>query len=597
MSGVLDMMKDPDYRLETIHRNAGEIARFSEFLREGNHCTNWEPEDQVQIVEKESSPEEVFQADQIIVAFNHARVKLNRQIRARLGFPPETPIIGDRIMCLKNNKDLGIYNGLQGEITAINPKTLVFTVDDVDHEVAYDLSSFNCEKHQSLFEQGRLDWTPFDYSYAATCHKCVHPDTLVETTEGLLPIADIAAEGVIATPNGAKRYHNFVVNPEGPALMVVTEHGYTVTVTPDHKVEAWDGEAYSLVTAEQLSEGQYLRVKLGHALEPMIAELPAVEKGDVRARKVANPAFDTELAEFFGLMVADGTVFRTGIRLAKRHKDVLDRFEYLCQQLFDCKPRRITIGNTSAIEVSSTVLASWLGLVGGMDPNNKMVPDCILRSPLNIQRAFIRGIMEDGGVGLMRDGSFNYLQFTSMVPRVLEVIKVMLLRMGIVTSSSDRSLYLYGTSAVRFREQIGFVSQFKNERLLRARLGERYSVLPVSKKEASWLKPYLNHRDMSNVLCRGYVSRSKAPGLPFITERMGYYHDRIKLIEPTMCPSMCIEVPDGHRFLQNGFPFGNCQGDEADFVAVIEQRCGAWDHRRWTYTAASRAKKRLLWIY
>lgn len=38
------------------------------------------------------------------------------------------------------------------------------------------------------------------------------------------------------------------------------------------------------------------------------------------------------------------------------------------------------------------------------------------------------------------------------------------------------------------------------------------------------------------------------------------------------------------------------QGDEWDHVVAVEQRCGAWDHKRWAYTAASRAKTRLTWV-
>ena len=55
---------------------------------------------------------------------------------------------------------------------------------------------------------------------------------------------------------------------------------------------------------------------------------------------------------------------------------------------------------------------------------------------------------------------------------------------------------------------------------------------------------------------------------------------------------------------QGCLPFDYCyavtchkaQGDEWDRVVVIEQRCDRWDHARWAYTAASRARKSLIWI-
>jgi ATP-dependent exoDNAse (exonuclease V) alpha subunit len=51
----------------------------------------------------------------------------------------------------------------------------------------------------------------------------------------------------------------------------------------------------------------------------------------------------------------------------------------------------------------------------------------------------------------------------------------------------------------------------------------------------------------------------------------------------------------------NPFDYAHCitahksQGDEFDSVLVIEQKCKNWEHKRWAYTAASRAKTKLKW--
>ena len=51
----------------------------------------------------------------------------------------------------------------------------------------------------------------------------------------------------------------------------------------------------------------------------------------------------------------------------------------------------------------------------------------------------------------------------------------------------------------------------------------------------------------------------------------------------------------------NPFDYAYCitahkaQGDEWENVLVIEQQCKNWSHKRWAYTAASRAKKTLKW--
>ena len=54
---------------------------------------------------------------------------------------------------------------------------------------------------------------------------------------------------------------------------------------------------------------------------------------------------------------------------------------------------------------------------------------------------------------------------------------------------------------------------------------------------------------------------------------------------------------------ESPMPFDYCyavtchkvQGSEYDSVLVLEQKCDLWDHRRWAYTAASRAKEKLFW--
>jgi ATP-dependent exoDNAse (exonuclease V) alpha subunit len=38
------------------------------------------------------------------------------------------------------------------------------------------------------------------------------------------------------------------------------------------------------------------------------------------------------------------------------------------------------------------------------------------------------------------------------------------------------------------------------------------------------------------------------------------------------------------------------QEDEGDTVMLAEEYCSLWERARWAYTAASRAKKRLIWI-
>jgi hypothetical protein len=72
-----------------------------------------------------------------------------------------------------------------------------------------------------------------------------------------------------------------------------------------------------------------------------------------------------------------------------------------------------------------------------------------------------------------------------------------------------------------------------------------------------------------------------------------FHHVRVKKIEMVDGASMCLEVPDGHKFLQNGFCHGNCQGSQFRIVviAVDPERGSSYvASREWVYTALSRTQ-------
>lgn len=170
-----NLMKKPDVVLETVHRNAGEIARFAESLRNGRDAAEWSGADDgdtgVSIVSmKDLSRFHIDRDWQLICAFNKTRCDLNAMIREHLGFVEGKPCVGDRVMCLQNNKEHGLFNGMQGEITELNEVKRILTFvsnQGVEARVGYLASAFGSPT--------KPEWCsgviPFDWSYCITCHK------------------------------------------------------------------------------------------------------------------------------------------------------------------------------------------------------------------------------------------------------------------------------------------------------------------------------------------------------------------------------------------------------------------------------------------
>jgi hypothetical protein len=554
------------------------------------------------------APGNPFRVGDKVICTTNTRLKCVVPVADRYGHPDMAldaanyqTVAGDR---RGNEAEWYVANGEVGRVVAVSKDVTVARFGGV----SVPLVRFSHTRvREGDGDEGREKAAggDFDHAWGITAHRCVHPDTLVETEDGLLPIKLVAGDGFIATPDGGKSYTNKVSNPVGPALRVTTKHGYTVTVTPDHRVERWSGEDYSMCLAGELRHGDWLRVRLGTTVEPARpAILPVLQECDSRATRFRTPqVVDADVAEFFGLMVADGTVYEHGFRLLKRHQDVAKRFGELCRTLFGCSIYPVQLNGATGFEVRSTYLADWLRLVGGMAPNAKAVPESVLRSDSGYHAAFLRGLFEDGTVNIDSDGLCDHIEWGTVHPSLLDTVQVMLIRLGIISTANRtgttrryKPLYIYGRSAALFGQRVGFVSEFKRRRLVACRETETKFTLPVSRQEADGLRAACSQRTVQNARTRGTVSRETARAAGW-HDRLDWFEDPIVSIEPVQCESMCVEVPDGHRFLQNGFPWWNSQGSEWPCViCMVDPEAGSICDMNYWYTAISRARSACLLI-
>ena len=53
----------------------------------------------------------MIDADQVLVGRNATRRAYNMRMRERRGFPGALPAAGDKLVCLRNNKRKGLFNG------------------------------------------------------------------------------------------------------------------------------------------------------------------------------------------------------------------------------------------------------------------------------------------------------------------------------------------------------------------------------------------------------------------------------------------------------------------------------------------------------
>jgi exodeoxyribonuclease-5 len=115
-------MAEPDYALSEIHRQALEspVLELATRIRTST-------DRRLGLVPDELAPrrwEDAMAADQVLVWKNATRWNMINNMRKRLDRPDGQVVPGDRVMCLTNNKDLGVFNGQQFDVLEATPGPL-----------------------------------------------------------------------------------------------------------------------------------------------------------------------------------------------------------------------------------------------------------------------------------------------------------------------------------------------------------------------------------------------------------------------------------------------------------------------------------------
>ena len=184
-----NLMEHPDLVLEEIHRQAAgdpsgmAILSMARWAREQGHIPHgWYGPDVVKI-----RPHELCQAglhpaeaDMILCATNATRVYHNSAMRAWYG-RGGPPAKGDVVICLRNNYDEGLYNGMRGVVLENTGETggdgepawgLVLDLEGLDEpwEGAVAQAPFGQFAAGAGAVRDR-DLAAFDYGYALTVHR------------------------------------------------------------------------------------------------------------------------------------------------------------------------------------------------------------------------------------------------------------------------------------------------------------------------------------------------------------------------------------------------------------------------------------------
>ncbi len=171
----------PDAMLTEVHRQAQDdpIVRLSMMIRAGNSLQEGHYGESAVVCREAVDPARVIGADQILVGRNATRRAYNARLRQRRGFTDVLPMTGDKLVCLRNNRRKGLFNGGLW-VVSDRPKRRrqilrIRLRPDEDVGGRMTKVSVRPECFTGAIEQ--LDWPArkpydeFDFGYVLTVHK------------------------------------------------------------------------------------------------------------------------------------------------------------------------------------------------------------------------------------------------------------------------------------------------------------------------------------------------------------------------------------------------------------------------------------------
>ena len=427
---------------------------------------------------------------------------------------------------------------------------------------------------------------------------CLVPGSLVSTSRGLVRLRSLGdvdgpqwqdLDVEVATDEGPRRATRFYVNGVEQVVSAETARGYRIQGTPTHRIKVIDAEGdWSWRRMAELRPGDRVPMMLGNMVgSPQEVVLPPL--GDLhwnsdhgtRVPRHMTP----ELAELVGYFMGDGSLHAKGLRMcvADGDHDVTERLLELGRDLFGLEGHLLPREGYSELSFHSVPLTIWWEACGfaklppfvghsgkGWCPH---LPDAILHSnDRNVYAAFIRGLFEADG-----NAHNGYAYWSTTTEEFSRDVQTLLLTLGFVTTRSlddardklggpcHRLRLLNASSAARFVEEVGFISERKNEALATGehQQAARYDHVPVSRAIVDELAPTndgLRKAALLELSRHGAVSRRLATQLldrgesVELEHLLGYFYDTVastELIEDH--PTFDLSVPDNVTYVANGF--------------------------------------------
>ena len=180
--------REPDVFLQEIHRQVADspILHLATLARRGEPMPTQFNAGSVSVRRLTGSEELIHDPNtQLICGLNRVRWDYSQKIRKRLGFDGKVPVVGERILCCRNNRQEGLFNGGMGVLEAIatrhdgTPGTYSINAkmdDRREPNEGIEIDPYLFDNHFTNGQSKKLEiprkwFDEFDWAYCITAHK------------------------------------------------------------------------------------------------------------------------------------------------------------------------------------------------------------------------------------------------------------------------------------------------------------------------------------------------------------------------------------------------------------------------------------------
>ena len=251
--------------------------------------------------------------------------------------------------------------------------------------------------------------------------ECFVKDTLVSTTNGLIPIQDINEDFFVFTQRGIKKVKRLYYMPPRKLIEVTLQNGLKNTVTPSQKFKVFTPDCeFVFKEAKDLKESDYIVLKSTY---PQTLEYI----------KVDDIVVNENIAYLLGIWISDGWIDRDKkgyFRLAfcGKEKNILEKINAILNNEFGIIENVLKKDEINKHLINKKLSENFF--LENLSSVNKFIPPQILQSPARVIYAFLSGLI-DGDGSIHKDR--NSLIYTSVSDKLITQLQILLLSLGIVS--------------------------------------------------------------------------------------------------------------------------------------------------------------------